>query len=166
MRFMVATGAFLSHKPIAPYHKSQTAGWLYGGSLFFRRGRGWPLAELRPQGAKCLALHPQWITMVKPGASVCARQILPSLLGGCPAPLHVLSTLLHLPSSEESPSQPVGQPGNPGRLLSLTWTSDASPPWLMSRSLGMLFKAAFSRLPSSEPQFQDLRVRPRYLNFL
>lgn len=34
VRFLATIGGFLSHKPITPSHKSQTAGWLYAGTLF------------------------------------------------------------------------------------------------------------------------------------
>ena len=93
VRYMAATGGFLSHKPNVPSHKSQTVGWLYGRPLF-RRGRDWPLlAEPRPQGAKCPVAPPPRMTMTELGASVCAGQIFSPLLVG----LLLHSAFLHLP---------------------------------------------------------------------
>lgn len=140
MRFMAATGRFLSHKPNAPSHKSQTAGRLYGGALFLEGGvacPSWQSSDLR-QTSACA---PQdW------GMRLCRADV-SSPFPACPA--HSASPLPPAPAPPALKVPRLSSVGQSGNLWNVHITGNA-----------------FSQASCSEPQLQDLRVRPRNLNFL
>lgn len=157
------------------------------GRPVFRRGRDWPLlAEPRPQGAKCPVAPPPRMSMTELGVSVCAGHTFSPLLVG----LLLHSALLHLPV----PPQLRGFLISAHECNLETWAdyhplprpqmlpSHGSSVQMIGRGFffficvfgfghplplvgwGMISKNAFSQAPSSEPQFQNLRAKPRNLN--
>lgn len=117
------TVRFLGHRPIAPSHKPQTAGWLYGGALFLEGGAAGPSgqsSDLRDTGPGSPD-RPRAAT-TEPRASVC--------VGRTSAPLLGVSC-----STQRAPRPPrCSSEGHLSRPLrpstSVTWSLGASPPWL------------------------------------
>lgn len=164
---MVAPGGFLSTNPSLPARNPRRQDGFRGIPCFQKGAWLALLAELKPQGARHLALPTRRVTMIESGASVCAWQTFPPLLE-----VLLLHSMRSPPSAPpqlalRGPHRSQADSGNPGTSPSLSWAAGASPPHV--RSVGMLLRCIFpgailrASVPESEGETQESEFLKKHI---